>query len=106
MNTTLYAYYLIVGASSFSIDANLATLLGLVVTSLTSIAIALINWKKSAAIEKQSASIEKKVDAGNAVATATHVVANGRTDTLLRQLEEKNAEIQRLSALLPPPAPK
>lgn len=87
-------------------DANLATLLGLVVTSLTTIAITIINWKKSSAIEKQSASIEKKVDAGNLVTTATHTIANGRTDSLLKQLEEKNAEIQRLSALLPPPADK
>jgi N-acetylglutamate synthase/N-acetylornithine aminotransferase len=105
MNAMLFAY-LIVGAPSFSIDANLATLLGLVVTSLTSIALAVINWLKSRSIEKQSASIEKKVDEGNAVTTATHVIANGRTDSLLKQLEEKNAEIQRLSALLPPPADK
>jgi hypothetical protein len=42
MNAMLFAY-LIVGAPSFSIDANLATLLGLVVTSLTSIALAVIN---------------------------------------------------------------
>lgn len=87
-------------------DANLATLLGLVVTSLTTIAITIINWKKSSAIEKQSASIEKKVDAGNLVTTATHTIANGRTESLLKQLEEKNAEIQRLSSLLPPPADK
>lgn len=87
-------------------DANLATLLGLVVTSLTTIAITIINWKKSSAIEKQSASIEKKVDAGNLVTTATHTIANGRTESLLKQLEEKNAEIQRLSSLLPPPVDK
>jgi biopolymer transport protein ExbB/TolQ len=85
-------------------DANLATLLGLIVTSLTSIIIAVLNILKSRSIEKQSASIEKKVDAGNAVTSATHTIANGRTDSLLKQLEEKNAEIQRLSLLVPPPA--
>lgn len=77
-------------------DANLTTLLTVLVTSITSIVIAIINWKKSAVIEK-------KVDAGNVVATATHTIANGRTDALMKQLEEKNAEIQRLSAQLPPP---
>src|SRR4051812_7460375 len=80
-----------------TMDANLSAFLIAIVTSVTTIIIALINWKKSA-------SIEKKVDQGNAVTTATHVIANGRTDSLLRQLEQKNAEIQRLSALLPPPA--
>lgn len=102
MDANVYAYVLAIG-TSFTMDPNLATLLGLVVTSLTSIGLALINWKKSSAIEKQSASIEKKVDAGNLVTTATHTIANGRTDSLLKQLEEKNAEIQRLSAQLPPP---
>lgn len=79
-------------------DANLSAFLIAIVTSITTIILAIINWKKSA-------SIEKKVDAGNVVATATHTIANGRTDTLLKQLEEKNAEIQRLSERLPPPAP-
>lgn len=80
-------------------DANLSAFLIAIVTSLTTIILAIINWKKSAAIEK-------KVDAGNVVATATHTIANGRTDSLLRQLEEKNVEIQRLSAQLPPPVTK
>jgi hypothetical protein len=80
-------------------DANLSAFLIAIVTSLTTIIIAIINWRKSA-------SIEKKVDAGNVVTAATHTIANGRTDSLMRQLEEKNAEIQRLSAQLPPPGEK
>lgn len=84
-------------------DANLAAFLGLVVTSLTSIALAIINWKKTDAVQKQNASIEKKVDAGNVVNTATHSIANGRTDALLRELAEKNEKIAELSRLLPPP---
>lgn len=76
-------------------DPNLAAFLTVVVTSLTTIIIAVINYKKSAAIEK-------KVDAGNAVTNDVHSIANGRTDALMRQLEEKNAEIQRLSLLVPP----
>lgn len=78
-------------------DANLAALLTVIVTSITTIVLAVINWKKSS-------DIEKKVDVGNAVSTATHTIANGRTDKLLIELAEKNVEIQRLSRLLPPPA--
>lgn len=78
-------------------DANLAALLTVIVTSITSIIIAVINWKKSS-------DIAKKVDVGNAISSATHTIANGRTDKLLIELAEKNAEIQRLSRLLPPPA--
>lgn len=78
-------------------DANLSALLIAIVTSVTTIVLAIINWKKSA-------SIEKKVDAGNAVTESVHTIANGRTDSLLKQLEAKNAEIQRLSAQLPPPS--
>ncbi|MDB4871977.1 MAG: hypothetical protein JWL97_2981 [Gemmatimonadales bacterium] len=77
-------------------DANLAALLTVVVTSLTTIIIAVLNMKKSSAIEK-------KVDAGNAVTDSVHTIANGRTDTLMRQLADANREIQRLSTLLPPP---
>lgn len=77
-------------------DANLAALLTVAVTSLTTIIIAVINMKKSS-------SIEKKVDAGNAVTDSVHTIANGRTDQLLRELAAKNEEIQRLSRLLPPP---
>jgi hypothetical protein len=77
-------------------DPNLSAVVIAIVTSLTTIIIAVINLRKST-------SIEKKVDAGNVVATATHTIANGRTDALLKQLEEKNSEIQRLSAQLPPP---
>lgn len=80
-------------------DANLAALLTVVVTSIASVVIALINARKSG-------QIEKKVDAGNAVGAATHTVANGRTEQLLRELAEKNSEIQRLSLLVPPPADK
>jgi hypothetical protein len=77
-------------------DANLAALLTVVVTSIASVVIALINaWK--------SGQIEKKVDAGNLVTNSVHTIANGRTDSLLKQLEEKNAEIQRLSLLVPAP---
>lgn len=84
-------------------DANLAALLTAVltavVTSATTIILAIINWKKSAVIEK-------KVDAGNAVTNSVHTIANGRTDALLKLVEEKNKEIQRLSLLVPPPAEK
>lgn len=83
-------------AMSATLDPNLATLLGLIVTSVTTIVITLINvWKSSR--------IEKKVDAGNAVTDSVHVIANGRTDTLMRQLADANKEIQRLSLLVPPP---
>lgn len=80
-------------------DANLAAFLTVIVTSVTTIIIALINIKKSS-------SIEKKVDAGNVVTTATHTIANGRTDALMRELAAKNEEIQRLSRLLPPATEK
>lgn len=80
-------------------DANLATLLGLVITgliaSVTQIVLAVLNNKKSNRIEK-------KVDDGNAVNTATHTIANGRTEQLLRELAEKNEEIARLNRELPP----
>jgi ribosomal protein L11 len=82
----------------FTMDANLSAFLIAIVTSATTIILALLNMKKQA-------SIEKKVDAGNLVTTATHTIANGRTDSLMKQLEEKNAEIQRLSLLAPPPDP-
>jgi len=77
-------------------DANLAALLTVVVTSVTTIIIACINVRKSS-------SIEKKVDAGNLLTDSVHTIANGRTESLLRELAEKNQEIQRLSRLLPPP---
>lgn len=79
-------------------DPNLAALLTVIVTSLTTILIAVINLKKSS-------TIEGKVDAGNKVTDSVHTIANGRTDSLLKQLEEKNNEIQRLSLLVPPPKP-
>jgi len=78
-------------------DANLAALLTVAVTSLTTIIIAVINIKKAA-------SIEKKVDAGNAITDSVHTIANGRTEKLMSQLADANTEIQRLSRLLPPPA--
>jgi hypothetical protein len=79
-------------------DANLAALLTVVVTSLTTIIIAVLNMKKSS-------SIEKKVDAGNLVTDSVHTIANGRTDQLMRQLADANTEIQRLAMLVPPPDP-
>lgn len=92
------AALLTVIVTPFTMDANLSAFLIAIVTSATTIILALINMKKQA-------SIEKKVDAGNVVATATHTIANGRTDSLMRQLEEKNSEIQRLSLLVPAPSP-
>lgn len=77
-------------------DPNLSAVLIAIVTSLTTIIIAVINLLKAR-------SIEKKVDAGNAVTNSVHTIANGRTDQLLRELAEKNQEIQRLNRMLPPP---
>lgn len=82
--------------SSREMDANLAALLTVVVTSLTTIIIALLNIKKSS-------SIEKKVDAGNLVTDSVHTIANGRTDQLMRQLADANKEIKRLALLVPAP---
>lgn len=89
-------------------DANLATqpdlvalysLIGLIatslITSITAIVLQVLN-------RKQSSSIEKKVDAGNVVATATHTIANGRTEALMRELAAKNEMIAELSRQLPP----
>ncbi|HEY0528684.1 MAG TPA: hypothetical protein VGD02_07635 [Gemmatimonadaceae bacterium] len=79
-------------------DANLAALLTVVVTSITTIIIAVINMRKSS-------TIERKVDAGNAVTDSVHTITNGRTDRLLNELNDAHKEIQRLSSLLPPPDP-
>lgn len=78
-------------------DPNQSAVWIALITSVTTIILAVIGlWRQR--------SLEKKVDVGNAVTTATHTIANGRTDSLLKQLEEKNAEIARLSRLLPPAA--
>lgn len=87
---------LLIAAGPLTMDANLSALLIAIVTSATTIVLAIINWLKSR-------SIEKKVDAGNLVTDSVHTIANGRTDSLMRQLEEKNSEIARLSLLVPAP---
>lgn len=81
-------------------DPNQSAVLIALITSATTIVIAIIgafvNWRKSA-------SIEKKVDAGNAVTDSVHTIANGRTEKLLNDLAAANKEIQRLSLLVPAP---
>lgn len=84
-------------------DGNLATLLGLVVTSLTTIAITIINGRKSSRIEANSNRIEQKVDAGNVATDVVHTIVNGEKTRLIAQLAAANLEIQRLATLLPPP---
>lgn len=76
-------------------DPNKSAVWIALITSATTIILALIGlWRQR--------TLEKKVDAGNVVATATHTIANGRTERLLAELAEKNAEIQRLNRQLPP----
>lgn len=69
-------------------DANLAALLTVVVTSLTSIIIALITMKK--------------VDKGNAMTDSVHTTVNGNNAALQQRLEAAQQEIARLNRALPP----
>lgn len=78
-------------------DANLATLLGLIVTSITTIVITVLNMRKSG-------QIEKKVDAGNAMTDSVHTTVNGNNAAIQQKLADANTEIARLSRLLPPEA--
>lgn len=76
-------------------DANLAALLTVVVTSLASVVIALINaWNQR--------SIKKAVDAGNAVTNSVHTTVNGNNAALRQQIAELIAENARLNRQLPP----
>lgn len=76
-------------------DPNKSAVLIALITSVTTIILAVIGlWKQ--------AKLQKEVAAGNVVTKEVHTIANGRTDSLMKQLEEKNAEIARLSRLLPP----
>lgn len=79
-------------------DANLAALLTVVVTSLTTIIIAVLNMRKSG-------QIEKKVDAGNAMTDSVHTTVNGNNAAIQQKLADANTEIARLSRLLPPDKP-
>lgn len=79
-------------------DANLAALLTVVVTSLTTIIIAVLNIRKSG-------QIEKKVDVGNAMTDNVQTTVNGNTDRLQKQLADAHAKIAELSRQLPPDKP-
>lgn len=100
---------LLIVMAPVSIDPNLATLVGLVVTSLitatTTIILAIINWKKSSELKVQSTSIEQKVDAGNAMTGNVQTTVNGNTAALQKQVADAHAEIARLNRAMPPEKP-
>lgn len=97
---------LAVVAVPFTIDANLATLLGLVITtlltSITTIAVSLINGRKANNLKANTERIEAKVDTGNAMTASVETLTNGNNAALQQKLTEAHAEIARLNRQLPP----
>jgi hypothetical protein len=86
-------------AVPFTIDANLATLIGLVVTTLlTSVTTIIVSWMNG----RKANRIETKVDAGNAMTASVETLTNGNNAALQQKLTEAHAEIARLNRQLPP----
>lgn len=83
-------------------NSNIWTFLSLLVTSLTTIGIALINAKKQST---QSTRIETKLDQNTATTDTVHTIVNSRYDSLVAELAAKQAEIDRLKAVAAPAAP-
>lgn len=78
-------------------DANLATLLGVLVTSLTTIIITALNMR-------QGRETKKAVDAGNATTETVHTIVNGEKTRLVAERDAAHAEIARLTKLIAPPS--
>lgn len=75
-------------------NSNIWTFLSLLVTSLTTIGLALIQSRKSTRIET-------KLDQNTATTDTVHTIVNSRYDALVATVAEKQAEIDRLKAAAP-----